>query len=123
MKYVIKKIKGLGDIFFYCSPCTGGSTWQRLNLELAKRKDWNNTIVKLIDHWDLHWKRWERFEQVVKHCRKVGATVFLELPRFCAYWQEQIVSQFLKDMNFKHTDFDGCMYGLCLDVKVHMDWQ
>ena len=28
VKYVIKKIKGPGDILFYCSPCTGGSTWQ-----------------------------------------------------------------------------------------------
>ena len=36
----------------------------------------------------------------------------LEWPRFCSYWQEQRVSQFLKDMHFKHTDFDGCMYGL-----------
>ena len=26
--YVIRQIKGPGDIFFYCSPCTGGSTWQ-----------------------------------------------------------------------------------------------
>ena len=112
VKGVIKHIRGSGDIFFYCSPCTGGSTWQRLNLELAKRKGWNNTIVKIIDHWDLHWRLWESFEQVVKHCRKVGATVLLEWPRYCSYWQEKRVAQFLKDMKFKHTDFDGCMYGL-----------
>ena len=37
VKYVIKQIKGPVDIFFYCSPCTGGSTWQRLKLELARR--------------------------------------------------------------------------------------
>ena len=24
---VIRKLKGLGDIFLYCSPCTGGSAW------------------------------------------------------------------------------------------------
>ena len=51
VKDVIRQIRGPGDIFFYCSPCTGGSTWQRLNLELAKRKGWNNPIVKIIDHW------------------------------------------------------------------------
>ena len=98
MKEIIRNIKGKGDIFLYCSPCTGGSTWQRLNLELAKRKGWNSNIVKLIDHWDLHWNLWESFEQVVKHCGKVGATVLLEWPRFCSYWQEKGVSQFLKDM-------------------------
>ena len=26
---VIRKLKGPGDVFFYCSPCTGGSAWQK----------------------------------------------------------------------------------------------
>ena len=90
----------------------GGSTWQRLNVELDQRRNWENTIVKLKDHWDLHWKVWDRFEQVAKHCRKVGATVLLEWPRFCEYWHERKVSQFLLEMMFRLTDFDGCMYGL-----------
>ena len=83
---VIRKLKGLGDIFLYCSPCTGGSAWQKLNLDLAKRKGWESTIVRLIDHWDLHWRLWGSFEKVVKHCRVVGAAVMLERPRFCDYW-------------------------------------
>ena len=29
---VIQSIRGPGDIFFFYSPCTGGSIWQRLNL-------------------------------------------------------------------------------------------
>ena len=45
-KGVIKHIRGPGDIFFYSSPCTGGSIWQRLNLELANRKGWNNYHCK-----------------------------------------------------------------------------
>ena len=123
VKYVIRKIKFPGDIFFYCSPCTGGSTWQRLNLELAKRKGWNNTIVKLIDHWDLHRKLWESFEQVAKHCRTVGATVLLEWPRFCSYWQEKRVSQFSKTCNsFTRTLTDACT-DLFQYVKVQMDCQ
>ena len=28
---IIRKLKGPGDVCFYCSPCTGGSSWQRLN--------------------------------------------------------------------------------------------
>ena len=34
---------GLDDVFVYCSPCTGGSTWQRLTLDLAKRSVWEMT--------------------------------------------------------------------------------
>ena len=60
---VIRKLKGLGDILCYCSPCTGGSAWQKLNLDLAKRKGWESTIVRLIDHWDLHWRLWGSFEK------------------------------------------------------------
>ena len=32
VKRIVKQLRGPGDVFFYCSPCTGGSTWQRLNL-------------------------------------------------------------------------------------------
>ena len=35
---IIRRLKGPGHVFFYCSLCTVGSTWQRLNLELANEK-------------------------------------------------------------------------------------
>ncbi|MFM7988736.1 MAG: hypothetical protein ACKPKO_56425 [Candidatus Fonsibacter sp.] len=75
---VIKSIRGAGDVFFYCSPCTGGSSWQNLNMELAKRRGWKHTIVNLIGHWDLDWRLWQSFEVVARHCAKVGATIILE---------------------------------------------
>ena len=90
---------------------------RRLNLDLAKRKGWESTIVRLIDHWDLHWTLWGSLEKVVKHCRVVGATVMLEWPRFCEDWQEKKVAEFLAAMKFKFTDFDGCMYGLVAKKK------
>ena len=114
---IICKLRGPGDILFYCSPCTGGSTWQRLKLDLAKRNGWESTIVILIDDWVLHWRLWEIFENVVKHCRVVGGTVMLEWPRFCDYWQEKRVAGLLNDMKFKFTDFDGCMYGHVASYK------
>ena len=43
---IMRKLQGSGDVLFYCSPCAGGSTWQRLNLELAKRHGLENMIVK-----------------------------------------------------------------------------
>ena len=73
--------------------------------------------MRLIDHWDLHWRLWESFEKVVKHCRAVGATVMLEWPRFCDYWQERRVAEFLAEIKFKFTDLDGCMYGLVANHK------
>ena len=54
VREVIRRHKGPGEVFFYCSPCTSGSTWQGLNLELAKRKGWANTKVKLFNQCDLH---------------------------------------------------------------------
>ena len=109
---VICSIRGVGDVFFYGSPCTGGSSWQNLNIELAGRKEWQQTIVNLIGHWDVHRRLWQGFEIVVRHCAKVGATVLLEWPRYCAYWREPKVSSFLREMNFRFANFDGCMYGL-----------
>ncbi|MFM7984222.1 MAG: hypothetical protein ACKPKO_33360, partial [Candidatus Fonsibacter sp.] len=86
IRKVIRSIRTAADVFFYCSPCTGGSSWQRLNLELARRKGWKHTIGSMIGHWDLHWRLWNGFERVVRHCAKIGATVLLEWLRYCAYW-------------------------------------
>ena len=72
----------------------------RANLATLKLRSGENTIVTLIDHWDLHWKLWERFEQVVKHCRKVGATVILEWPRFASIGMKTKCPNFLPQMKF-----------------------
>ena len=79
---------------------------------MARRKGWKHTVVKLIGHWDLHWRLWKGFERVVRHCANIGASVLLEWPRYRSYWSEPKVSSFLREMNFSYTDFDGCMYGL-----------
>ena len=49
---MINRIKGLGDVII--SLCTGGPTWQRLNLSFAHRHGWEYTLVKLFGIWDLH---------------------------------------------------------------------
>ncbi|MFM7986598.1 MAG: hypothetical protein ACKPKO_45515, partial [Candidatus Fonsibacter sp.] len=112
VKHVLRSIRTAADVFCYCSPCFGSSSWQRLNLELARKKGWKHTVVSMIGHWDLHWRLWNGFERVVRHCAKIGATVLLEWPRYCAYWGEPKVSSFLREMRFGYNDFDGCMYGL-----------
>ena len=69
-------------------------------------------IVRLIDHWDLHWRLWGSFEKVVKHCRVVGATVMLQWPRFCDYWQQKKVSEFLAEMKSSSQ----ISMGACMDL-------
>ena len=47
----------------------------------------------------------------------VWATVLIEWPLFCDYWQGNRSDRFLETMKFKFTDFDGCMYGLVAKNK------
>ena len=51
----ISSIKGPEDTFFYCSPCTGGSLWQRLNEKRARLKGRQDTLLKIEAHRKLHW--------------------------------------------------------------------
>jgi len=67
IRSVVSKLIGLGYLFFYCSPCCGGSPWQHLNLHLAAKKGWQSTVVRLINHWDLHWRLWSGFMVVAEH--------------------------------------------------------
>ena len=54
----------------------------------------------------------EAFEIVATHALKIGARVFIEWPRRCAYWKNDRVVKFLTAHKFVNSDFDGCMYGL-----------
>ena len=42
-----------------------------------------STMAKLLNHLDIHWRLWARFEMVAAHCKRVGSTVILEWPRQC----------------------------------------
>ena len=107
-----------GDMFFFCSPCTGGSVWQRLNLSNALQDGRTATVVKLVGHWDLHWRLWANFERVALHCKRVGAACVLEWPAYCEYWEEPAVISFLERLGFVFSRFDGCMYGLTTRFQV-----
>ena len=109
---VISNIKGPDDVFFYCSPCTGGTALTRMNIHRANVNGWWQTLVNLIGHWDLHWRLWDHFELAARHCASVGAAALLEWPRFCEYWKEERVMNLLTELGFQFADFDGCMYGL-----------
>ena len=103
----IESIKGPSDTLWFSAPCTGGSTWQFINLKRGP-----NTVAKIKLHWKLFKRLWAAFEIVASHALNVGARVFVEWPRRCAYWKNDRVVKFLSKHSFAFTDFDGCMYGL-----------
>ena len=117
MEWVKQTLQDPGDVLFYCSPCTGGSPWQAFNLAKHAGVGTGHFSQRMSDHLELHWKLWERFEVVARHCAKVGATVLIEWPRGCAYWRKPRVRALLSELHFKYTTFDGCMYGL--RAKIH----
>ena len=100
-------LQGPSDSFWFSAPCTGGSTWQYINLTRGPE-----TVAKIKLHWKLFKRLWAAFEVVAEHALSVGARVFVEWPRRCAYWKNDKVVRFMAKHRFNVTDFDGCMYGL-----------
>ena len=111
MRKCIQNITGPADTLWYSAPCTGGSTWQFINLRRGPE-----TVAKVKLHWKLFKRLWAAFEVVAEHALSVGARVFVEWPRKCVYWKNDRVAKFLSRHGFVSADFDGCMYGL---VAVH----
>ena len=87
VKRIKAQITSPGDAFYYSSPCTGGSVWQNLNLRKSLAAGCDRMVLKLVSHFDLHWRLWSGFEAVVRHCAELGAAVVWEWPRFCTYWK------------------------------------
>ena len=69
-------------------------------------------MAKVRLHWKLFKRLWAAFEVVAEHALSVGARVFVECPRKCAYWKNDSVAKFLSRHGLVSADFDGCMYGL-----------
>jgi len=107
MRKCIENIKGPADTLWFSAPCTGGSTWQFINLRRGPE-----TVAKIKLHWKLFKRLWAAFEVVAEHALGVGARVFVEWPRRCVYWKNDRVAKFLSRHGFVSSDFDGCMYGL-----------
>ena len=43
---------------------------------------------------------------------ELGHIIVFEWPRYCTYWKETRVVEFLSLHKFVITHYDGCMYGL-----------
>ena len=107
MQKCMQSLRGPSDTLWFSAPCTGGSTWQFINLKRGPA-----TVAKIQLHWKLFKRLWAAFEVVAAHALHVGARVFVEWPRRCAYWKNDRVSKFMVKHRFVYADFDGCMFGL-----------
>ena len=87
-------------------PCTGGSSWQRINVKLP------GGYARLQRHQRLFNKLWHRFEEVARYTHQKGNHVAIEWPKGCSYWKLPKVRKLIKDLDLKHICFDGCMLGL-----------
>jgi hypothetical protein len=73
------KMKVLPTVIFASLPCTGGTTWNSVNI---RNKDGAEKIQQHIDLFD---KLWTNFTKLVEHCSSPTTTVVIEWPRNCLY--------------------------------------
>ena len=92
---------------FFAGPCTGGSSWARLNRSKGPETE------AIIEAKVMIFKQlWGRFEElfVAYYGRQIG--IYMELPRGCEYWNNDEVKFMIEGTDSYIHDFDGCCYGL-----------
>ena len=95
------------DTMFFAGPCTGGSSWARLN-----RARGPSTEAIIDAKVEIFQQLWNRFETLfIAHYDK-GIGIYMELPRGCQYWNNDDVKFLIEGTISKIHDFDGCCYGL-----------
>ena len=94
------------DTMFF-APCTGGSSWARLN-----RSRGPDTEAIINEKVTIFKQLWGRFEAlfVTFYDKQIG--IYMELPRGCDYWNTEEVKFMVEGTDSSIHDFDGCCYGL-----------
>lgn len=100
-------IRNYKDCIFFAGPCTGGSSWNRLNRSIGESTN-HAIMLKQKTYWQL----WNVFAEVLIHTLDIDAVALLELPRSCDYWKDERMLQMIDGTDSNVHDFDGCMYGL-----------
>ena len=93
------------DMLFFAGPCTGGSSWARLNITRGP------TTSKLIQNKQLEvWKLFKVFSQLKRHAESKKAAILFELPKSREYWKDERLKKQIQ--HGESHAFDGCRYGL-----------
>ena len=93
------------DLLFFAGPCTGGSSWARLNKTRGI-----DTAEKIEAKQREFWRLFERFVEIKRHAMTKRAAILFELPGSCDYWKDERLHEVVHD-GTSH-EFDGCRYGL-----------
>ena len=95
------------DSMFFAGPCTGGSSWARLNRGKGPQTE------AIIEAKVLIFKQlWGRFEILFVTFYDRRIRIYMELPRGCQYWNNEEVRFMIEGTDSTIHDFDGCCYGL-----------
>ena len=80
------------DLLFFAGPCTGGSSWARLNktrgIDTAEK-----TEAKQKEFWKLS----GRFVEIKRHAMTKHAAILFELPGSCEYWKDERLHEVVHD--------------------------
>ena len=50
--------------------------------------------------------------KVLEHCHRIGALIYIEWPKTCAYWQDPDIVSWIARFKLSFAEFHGCQYGL-----------
>ena len=100
-------VRNEGDSIFFSGPCTGGSSWSRLN-----RSRGPETKEKIEAKVLIFEQLWKRFELLFTDVYPKQVGIHMELPRGCLYWNNKDVKFPIEGTDSTIHDFDGCCYGL-----------
>ena len=64
-------------------PCAGGCRYQEVSFV-----KWESARRKMINHWILFRRMKRSLIKLLEHCHRIGALIFIEWPKTCAYWQD-----------------------------------
>ena len=106
IQMALKAVETPNTLLWAAMPCTGGSTWQRLNI---KRR---GVAKKIRAHIRLFNQLFIVFKRVATHALKHNNHVAIEWPRHCSYWKLKKVYKLFKDLGLETALFDGCALGI-----------
>ena len=109
--YGINKVRAClrdeNDVVFFAGPCTGGSSWARLNKTRSIE-----TAMLIRRRQIMFWKLFDVFAHLMRTRESIKFKSLLELPRHCDYWKEPRMIRLVEVPDSFINDFDGCCYGL-----------
>ena len=100
-------LRDRNDVMFFAGPCTGGSSWARLN---KTRRIERAMLVRRRQV--MFWKLFGVFARLMEIRKYRHFRSLMELPRHCDYWKDPRVTKLLEETEKIINDFDGCCYGL-----------